>query len=236
MTEQRSGSSSMAGRRGLLRGAAGLLALGAGGCGFRPLHGDGAPGAEDSAIAEELAATRVAPIPERFGQLLRRSMQQRLAVPAGSAAPAQWEVVVAPNLSAEPLGILRDGAATRLRYIATANWTLLRLAPRETVANGFERALEAFNIQPNQYFAADISREATERRLAEQLAAEVITRVALRFRTLREGAPTRLIEPVTPPPSLPDTPPPGGVLLPGQSGGVGGGLGGGIGPGGSFPP
>ncbi len=233
MAGERAASSEGPGRRGVLRGAAGLLALGAGGCGFRPLYGGGAPGGEDPAIAGELAATRVAPISERFGQLLRRGLQQRLAAVGGAPAPARWEVVVGPNVAVEPLGILRDGSATRVRYIATANWTLMRLSPREAVANGFERAMEAYNIQPNQYFAADISREATERRLAELLAAEVATRVALRFRAL--DAPTRLIEPVSPPLALPEAPP-AGALLPGPSGGVGGGLGGGIGPGGPFPP
>lgn len=229
MAGERRGSGDAAGRRGLLRGAAGLLALGAGGCGFRPLYGSGPTGGEDPAVADELAATRVAPIPDRFGQVLRRNLQQRLAAVAGEPAPARWEVVVAPNLAAEPIGILRDGAATRVRYIATANWTLVRLAPREAMANGFERAFQGYDVVPNQYFAADITRDATERQLAEQLASEVATRVALRFRNLQE--PTRLIEPVSPPPALPEAPP-AGALLPGPPGGIGGG----IGPEGPFPP
>lgn len=225
-----------AGRRGLLRAAAGAVALGAGGCGFRPLYGDGAGSGQDPAIAEELAATRVAPIPERFGQLVRRNLQQRLGIASAAPASARWEVVVGPSLSAEAVGILRDGAATRVRYIATANWTLLRLAPREAVANGFERAIDAYNIQPGQYFAADMSRDTTERRLAEMLAAEVATRVALRFRALQQGQPTRLIEPVTPPPTLPEPPPAGGALLPAPSIAPAGGLRGGIGTGGTDLP
>lgn len=231
----------MASRRGVLRGAAGLLALGAGGCGFRPVYGErGGPAAAaggDEGVAEEMSATRVALIPERFGQLLRRNLQQRMAAPGGAVQPAaRWELVVGPSLSAEGIGILRDGSATRVRYIATANWTLLRLSPRETVANGFERAIDAYNIQPDQFFAADISREATERRLAEQLAEEVAMRVALRFRGLRNGEATRLIEPVQTPQPIPDAAlpaSPGGAGLPQPSGGVQGGLGGGIGPGGA---
>lgn len=222
-------------RRGMLRGLAGVLALGAGGCGFRPLYGGGAAGSEDPAIAAELAATRVAPIPERFGQLLRRELQQRLTAMGGAPVPAKWEVVVGPSLSAEAVGILRDGAATRVRYIATANWTLLRLNPRETVANGFERAIDAYNIPPNQYFAADMSRDAMERRLADQLASEVALRVALRFRGLQASEPARLIEPVAPPPTLPQ-PPVGIAPLPPPAGAVGGGLEGGIGRGGGVVP
>jgi hypothetical protein len=218
------------GRRGLLRGAAGLLALGLGGCGFRPLHG-GAGGGEESEIAAELAAIRVGLIGERFGQLLRRNLQQRLATGAGDSPPSpRWELQAVPSISADALGIQRDGQATRVRYVATVNWSLQRIAPREVVANGFERAFDAFNIQPNQYFAADLSRDSTERRLAAALAEEVVTRLATRFRTLREGSEPRLIQPVETPPPLPQAPmvTPDALMVPTPGGGLGGGIGGGV--------
>jgi len=222
-------------RRALLRGAAGLLALGAGGCGFRPIHGGGAA-AGDAAVGADLAATRVPVIPERFGQLLRRGLQDRLAMgapPGGIPADStRWELLVGPSLAAEGIGIQRDGAATRVRTIATANWTLLRLSPREVVASGFERTTDAFNIQGTQYFAADSSREAMERRLAEQLADEVVIRVALQFRNLRAGTAPQRVAPVQAIPPLPQAPPPvTGLVPPAEPGqGVIGGPTGGIGP------
>ena len=224
-------------RRALLRGAAGLLALGAGGCGFRPIHGGGAAtAAGDAAVAADLAATRVPVIPERFGQLLRRGLQDRLAMgaPAGGipADATRWELLVGPSLAAEGIGIQRDGAASRVRTIATANWTLLRLAPREVVASGFERTTDAFNIQGTQYFAADSSREAMERRLAEQLADEVVIRVAMQFRNLRTGTAPQRVAPVQTIPPLPQAAPPGSGLVPPAEPGQGviGGPTGGIGP------
>jgi LPS-assembly lipoprotein len=209
---------------------AGLLALGAGGCGFRPLYAPGSAAGGDAEIAAELAATRVGVIPERFGQIFRRSLQQRLGIGHAGAAPAaRWELLASPVLAVEGIGITGDGSATRARYIATANWSLARLTtPRETVANGFERTTDAFNIQQNQYFAADISREATERRLADLLADEVVTRLAVRLRSLRDGTGPRLIDPVAPPPVLPEPAlpsAPGGLLLPGPGGGLDGGIG-----------
>lgn len=225
------------GRRGLLRGAAGLVALGAGGCGFRPLYGgNGAPGASaDPAVAGELAATRVPVIPERFGQLLRRGLQQRLGTGVAGAEAVRWELRVSPVIQAEGIGIQRDGAATRQRYIATANWQLLRAAAtQDIVANGFERAQDAFNIPANQFFASDVSRDAAERRLAEALAEEVVTRVAIRFRTAATGP---LIAPVETPAPMPDTLSRGGALGLGElgaAGAVGGGLGGGLGPAGGL--
>lgn len=201
------------------------------GCGFRPVYAPGGAATAESDVAAELAAIRVAVIPERFGQLLRRGLQQRLGI--GGATEARWELQVRPALSAEGIGIQRDGSATRVRYLATASWTLSRLSPRETVANGFERALEAFNVQPNQFFAADASREASERRMAEALADEMVMRLAMRLRGLRESGSPQLVEPVGPPPVLPE---PGAVQGLGTGGavgpspGVGGGLSGGIGP------
>jgi LPS-assembly lipoprotein len=181
-----------------------------------------------------MAATRVALIPERFGQLLRRGLQQRLGAGAGGALPAaRWELQVAPVLAAEATGIQRDGSATRVRYVATANWTLLRLTPREPAANGFERTTDAYNVQPNQFFAADIGREAAERRMAEVLADEVVLRLAVSLRNLRAGEGAPLIAPVAPPPILPEpAPPPQAGGLPGleSAPGMGGGLGGGLGP------
>ena len=216
-------------RRGLLRGAAGLLALGAGGCGFRPLYGEGGAAAADPAIAPDLASVSVPVIPERFGQLLRRDLQARLR--NGGATNARWELLVGPSFQADSIGIQPDGNATRVRYIATANWTLVRIQPRETIANGFERAYDAFNVQPNQYFASDSANDATQRRLSQQLAEEIVTRLASRFRTLQDGTPARLIEPVPTPPMPSQTPAGVGIgpSAPSDSPGLGGGLSGGIG-------
>ena len=217
-------------RRTLLRGAAGLLALGAGGCGFRPLYGESSAAAGDPAIGSELAAITVPVMPERFGQLLRRDLQARLR--NRGAANARWELLVGPSFQTDSIGIQSDGNATRVRTIATANWTLVRIQPRETVANGFERAMDSFNVQPNQYFAADSANDATQRRLSQQLAEEIVLRLATRFRTLQDGTPTRLIEPVSAPPRLAETPAGTGALAPSApsaSPGMGGGLSGGIG-------
>lgn len=217
-------------RRGLLRGAAGLLALGMAGCGFRPIHGGGSAAGAEGDVAADMAATRVPVISDRFGQLLRRALLQRFGQGGGEIVAARWELLVGPSLAGEAVGIQSDGAATRVRMIATANWTLLRLTPRETVATGFERTLDAYNIQGVQLFAADASREAMERRLAEQLADEVALRMALQFRRLRDGGPAQRIEPVqVPPPILQPVPMPSGAALPSPVEGLGGGLGGGIG-------
>lgn len=232
---ERSGTcGGLAGRRACLRGAAGLIALMASGCGFRPLYGNGGIATGEPSVAAELAATRVTIIPERFGQLLRRGLQQRLGTGVPGPQAARWELRVGPNLQAEGIGIQRDGTTTRVRFVATANWWLVRLSPApEVVANGVERTIDAFNIPTNQFFAADSSREAAERRLAEVLAEEIVTRVAIRFRMAGTDAPAaRPVAPVETPAPLPSVSPLGvgtpGVIDP-ASGAIGGGFSGGMG-------
>jgi LPS-assembly lipoprotein len=165
-------------RRGLL--AAALTALG--GCGFRPLYGErpaSAPAA-DGPVAQDLAAVRVALIPERSGQLLRRELQRRLAAPAETSPAARYELRVGLGFAAEPLGFRRDGTPSRVRTVATANWWLVTLAASpQTVANGVERAFDSYNIPDNQFFAADVSRDATDRRLVEQLAGDITRHLAV---------------------------------------------------------
>jgi LPS-assembly lipoprotein len=173
-----------AGRRHALGGALALLALG--GCGFRPLYGRAGPAelaAGEADLRAELLATRVPLLQERFGQLIRRALLQRLGSGIGGPREARYELRVGPGVQAEGVGVQRDGTATRVRYVATANWLLVRLGPPpEGLISGSERTVEAYNIPPNQFFAADSSREATEQRLAETLAELVVTRVAVEFR------------------------------------------------------
>jgi LPS-assembly lipoprotein len=180
----------LAGRRGLLRGLAGLGALAAGGCGFRPLYAPNAAGAPGipTDVAAELASVRVPLMRERFGQLTRRSLEQRLAAGTTLRPAQRYELRMAPALLLEGTGIDRSGSATRVRYLATARWTLVRLGPPDmAVASGFERSLDSFNVPVNQYFATDATREATEQRLADALAGEVVLRVVVAMRRVMAG-------------------------------------------------
>lgn len=180
-------STSLPETRRRLLGGFGLLALG--GCGFRPLYAPdaGGSGVTDSRMAAELAAVRVGLIPERNGQLLRRALQQRLD-PQGAGLPGRYDLRASFRLAADPEGFHRDGTASRIRYTATATWALLTLGtPAEEVASGTARAVEAWNILDNQFFASDQSRGAAERRLTELLAEDIVLRLALRFRTPTVG-------------------------------------------------
>jgi LPS-assembly lipoprotein len=156
-------------RRALLLGALALL----GGCGFRPLHApEAAPGAAGT------FPVRVALIPERNGQILRQELQRRF----GAADRSAYELRVALSSTGEALGFRRDGAASRVRVIHTAEWRLMTAAsPVREVGSGTERVLDAFNLADEQFFASESFRVAADRRMMELLAQQVAERVALRL-------------------------------------------------------
>jgi LPS-assembly lipoprotein len=173
-------------RRRLL-GASGLLALS--GCGFRPLYGPAEQAStQEPGLLEALASIRVGSIPERTGQLLRRSLQRRFEDGA-PGTPARYNLQVSVSYAAEPLGYRSDGAITRLRYTATASWTLstLSVPPQQIAASGIPyRTIDSFNIPDLQFFAADSSRDAMERRLVDVIAEEIHQQVALEMRRRME--------------------------------------------------
>jgi LPS-assembly lipoprotein len=155
-----------------------------GACGFRPMHlpENAAAPTTDSGLARELAAVRVALIPERNGQLMRRDLQRRLE---GSlpGTPARYELQTYLAVTAEVLGYRRDGAISRVRYLASAPWVLTTLGSSPTViGRNTARTLDAFNIPDQQFFAADASRLDMERRIVEELSERVYEGVVIALR------------------------------------------------------
>lgn len=146
------------------------------GCGFRPLYG---PPPQNQAGTAGLETVRVGLINERNGQLLRRGLEQRLG---GEGVRSRYDLRVGLGYGVEVQGFERDGTPSRVRVTATANWFLYdNGAPPRLVARGMERAFDAYNIPENQFFAADTSREAAERRLVDQLANDIVQSLAVRF-------------------------------------------------------
>ena len=144
---------------------------------------------EDAQVSDALAAVKVGLITERQGQLMRRRLEEGLAPAARGAVTARYDLRVGLGYSAEVQGYRRDGAASRVRYTATANWFLFDVGtpPRE-ITRGTERAFDAYDIPENEFFAADVARETMERQLIEQLAQQILERLAMHFRGAAQGA------------------------------------------------
>ena len=175
----------MLSRRALIALSLPLLAAG---CGFRPMHGRGGS-REDTEVAAALAAVKVGLITERQGQLLRRRLEQGLAPNGRGAVAAKYDLRVGLGYGVEIQGFRRDGFPSRVRFSATASWFLydVSAAPRE-IARGTERATDAYDIPENQFFAADAARETMERQLIDQLAQQILEKLAIHFRAATQGA------------------------------------------------
>jgi LPS-assembly lipoprotein len=158
----------MIGRRNLLQlGGAGLAGV-VSGCGFHPLY---APGGTQAAAMQ---AIYVDIIPNRAGQLLRQALQQRLAGTDDGVAK-RYTLGVQYSEVAETLGIQSDNSFTRQRDIGRANWALYPLAnPTAPLAKGNVRSVDGYNVIDEQYFYLDLSEEATQRRLAQALADQIV--------------------------------------------------------------
>ncbi|WP_027283765.1 LPS assembly lipoprotein LptE [Rubritepida flocculans] len=170
-------------RRAFLLGALAPL----GGCGFRPLYGpDGerrpAETPSEPRLVREMAAVRVAEIPERVGQLLRRQLQRSFEdrLPG---TPQRYTLIASLGYTVEVLGIRRDGLPTRVRYIATGTWALTdTAAPPSLIGRGEVRTLDSYNIPDVQLFAAEVSRDDMERRIVQELGERITLAVAARLR------------------------------------------------------
>ncbi len=165
-------------RRHLLAAILPLTALTA--CGFQPVYMPTASG-KPGVAQRELAAVSVGIIPDRPGQLLRQALQQRMASDGGGQR--RYDLRVTYWIAGEGVSILSDSSATRLRLTAYANWTLVSNDTAQVrLTNGQARAIDAMNVFDQQFFALDLQNETVQQRLAEQVAEQITTQLALWFR------------------------------------------------------
>lgn len=161
-------------------GLAAALPAALAGCGFQPVYMPTASGKAGPA-QRELASVYVGIIPDRPGQLLRQALQRRFGDDSGAASA--YDLRVSFSISGEGIAVETNNIATRIRMIGNANWTLLaRDATRSTLTAGAARSVDGVNIFNEQYFAADLETEAVQQRIAENLAQQITTQLAIWFR------------------------------------------------------
>ncbi len=163
-------------RRGLCLG----LVLTLAGCGFQPVYMPTASG--NPGVAQRgLASVNVPVIAERPGQLLRQALQERFGNDSG--VPSEYDLTVSYSIAGEGVAIQNSSLATRIRLTGTANWTLAgRDNKRTTLTSGSARAIDGVNVFGSQYFASDLETEAKQKSIAENLATQIATQLAIWFR------------------------------------------------------
>jgi len=158
-----------------------LAALGAlAGCGFSPLYGNGP---DSTPVAQQLDEVAVANIPERTGQMLRESLQDQLEA-AGAPTVQHYTLNVAYSIAGQAVGIQEDTSASRIRVIATASWSLSPIGqPGERLTAGQATTEDALNVIDEQYFAQELESTTLDQQLADEIAAQITSQVAVYFKS-----------------------------------------------------
>ena len=147
--------------------------IGLAGCGWTPLYADPASGPSDA----ELRAIRVAPIPERIGQKLAIGLRDSLN-PTGEPAPQRYLLRTTLQTARLDLGVLTQGAGTRGRFEATANYALTDIRSGAQIFAATSRAAESFDILAN-YYSNLVAEEDARTRAAEELRRDMLTQLTL---------------------------------------------------------
>lgn len=157
---------------------AALLALS--GCGLKPMYAGGS----SAALAQDLAAVEVAPIPGRDGWLVRNALVDRLSV-AGAMAP-QYRLDVRLDDSLEGLGVLNDDTISRERRILRSRYQLVELASGEILLDATAGSDAGVDVVSSEYATIAAEQTALEL-LAKDVAERMVRRVALTLRKREDG-------------------------------------------------
>jgi LPS-assembly lipoprotein len=148
------------------------------GCGFSPLYG-GDAGQSANARLNQVAVSN---IPERPGQMLRLSLQTQLYT-EGAPETEHYALNVTYNISTSEIGVQEDSSTTYARMVGTANWSLAPIGdPAHPLATGTATGLDAMNIIDNQYFQQDLETSTVNQHLADMVAAQITSQLAVWFR------------------------------------------------------
>jgi LPS-assembly lipoprotein len=150
-------------------GLALLLALTA--CGLRPLYG----GSSGVAIAGLLHSVEVTPIEGQSGWLVRNKLRDRLADGDGAST---YRLAVTLDDDITAFGIRGDRAATFERRTLRARYQLVEAATGAILLDATASADAGIDIVSSEYATVAAEQTALER-LSDQLADQIVTRLAL---------------------------------------------------------
>ncbi len=158
-----------------------MLALLLGGCGLHPLYQGGAQGP----VAATLRGIEVGPITGQAGWLMRNALTDRLAA-SGSDAP-RYKLEVELDDQITGFGVRSDNSVTRERRALRARYRLVDAADGTVVLDATAGSDAGIDVVTSEYAVIAAEQTALER-LAEQIADQIVARVAL-YATRQPPAP-----------------------------------------------
>lgn len=156
---------------------AALIALS--GCGLKPMYAGGSTGA----VASSLSTIQVAPIPERAGWLVRNALVDRLG---GETSNASYRLEVELDDDLTGFGIRGDSAVTRERRILRARYRLVELSSGLVVLDATAGSDAGIDVVSSEY-ATVAAEQTAQERLAEVIADQMVSRLALFARNRAQG-------------------------------------------------
>jgi LPS-assembly lipoprotein len=167
-------------------GIAALLLLT--GCGFRPLYGPAAAGGGDSpAVAQQLAAISVSPVPDRRGQEMRNRLSDSLAA-AAPDTPHRYALNLSMSEIQQSLAVRLTGFATRANLQMTTYYTLVDIASGQPVLAGTVFGIQSYDLLDEDFANLTAINDARSRVIA-QMAGDLRNRLAVFFASQPAPAP-----------------------------------------------
>ena len=158
-----------------------VLAGALGGCGYRPLYASG----EKGSVGGDLAAVKIGLIPNRTGQQLRNILLDRMN-PHGEPSLPLYKLEIAIVPSREELGVRKDDTSTRANFILIGKYRLMDANNGRTLFEAEGRRVASFNISDDEFSTLNAA-AAARRRVAQELADEIVVRVAVYLNRRRAG-------------------------------------------------
>lgn len=141
-------------------------------CSLHPLYAGG----ESGPVASALQNVEVAPIAGKAGWLMTNALRDRL--PGHGDGPATMRLEIKLDDSIQGLGVRRDDTITRERRTLRARYQLVNVADGEVVLDATAGSDAGVDVVNSEYATIAAENTAMER-LAEIVADQIVTRVAI---------------------------------------------------------
>jgi LPS-assembly lipoprotein len=151
------------------------------GCGFHPVYATSGSGEFD----QRLASVTITPIAERMGQILANTLRDNFN-PTGAKVEQRYALSVVLQSSSSDYAIRKDGTASRELLNVTGSFSMIELGKSGPVLYGTVRTNSSYDVGENPY-SAIVANSDAQTRAAQEIAADIRTRVALYFRRQKAG-------------------------------------------------
>lgn len=152
------------------------------GCGLQPLYGNGSNGALSATLGE----VAVSPIDGEDGWLVQSALQDRLRQSARAPASPRYRIDIRLDDVISGFGVRADESVTRERRTLRARWQLVDAATGTTLIDATAGSDAGVDVVGSEFATIAAERTALER-LAERVADQIVTRIALFARAQRVG-------------------------------------------------